>query len=344
MFPPGEAAQGSARLCALGISALLLLFPLGLLCAARPEMPAAAAARPAHIRAAYRIISLLLSICFAARCSYMLTLYAGMIELYLLPRTPAFVVIAALLLTAFIIARSDTARLPGIAGIVIMCASLPAAALFAAGLYRSDPGEWLILLQPDRRDIPGLIVPCLMCCSGFECSFFFVGDASRRGARRAVIAGFCVTCALAALSYMLCAGMLTVQGCGHLNYPLVETARVINIGGVAFTERFDLLLMVISIALLPAHTGIELHCAGECVRTALGRDDIRPARLLMLLTGAAAWLGQYAQFNRVLRTAAMICYVFTAFAGIPALCLIGRAGTGKRSGNIPEDERSAGHE
>lgn len=327
IFPDGGAPDGSARLLSLALSTLVMLIPVVMLCCTRFGSGALSASHSGIARILYRGIMLMLALCFMLRCSYMLSLYSGMIELYLLERTPSFAVISVLLVTAYIIAGNRRDRILRIAELIIMLVAVPLALLFIFGLYRADFGEWRILLQPDKEKIYGQAGSSLMCCSGCECAFFFMDNASpRKRQRRALLLAYIITCVLSCLSYLLCAGILTVKGADMMNYPLVETARVINIGGVAFTDRFDLLLMVIMIALLPAEAGVFLHCACDSVKACIGGGNAKLLGWLMLPVGFTAWAGQYAQYNEPLRRVSIICYIFTAFAAMPALFVLSRCG------------------
>ena len=305
MFPRGDAESNGAQLAALLAAFALLLIPV--LSADRRSVCSAG-----NESAVFRILALPVSLGFIVRAAYVLSLHLDMVELYLLRKTPAAEIAAALLLTAWFIARRGLARLARTATLLLMLIAVPIAVLYFCGLYRSDAGEIISLAQPDMRSIPALLPSSVMCLSGFECCVF-IRHGGKDAKRGAVTGAYLTAAAMAALSYIMCAGVLTVPGAEHMHFPLIETARVINIGGVILTERFDLLLVVIRIALLTMQLSVYAHCACAGASACSG-GRIRTEKLLpwvLLVCGVLALLVRRGGSSEMMRRVSVWAFLLT---------------------------------
>lgn len=288
-----------------------------------------------------RIIMLLLAVWLAARLAQILHLQTDMTRQYLLDETPRWVIAATLAVSGLVVMYGGVYGLGRTSELLMLIALLPLAIMLAAGLLKTDYGELRVLLQPQLETLPRQITAALYTFAGAECMIFFIGRGkARQGNGKAAALAVAVAAVIAAVLFVSAVGILTIDGINANEFPLVEMARMINIGGVAMTERFDIVLLVLRTLGVIVQTGILLYCASAGLRGVFGKGDRR--YISAVLTVVVVILSQVCFIDgaaRVINAISTAGIYISLLAIIPALFIASRFVPKRKEG--ANEERSS---
>ncbi|MBE6753016.1 MAG: hypothetical protein E7559_01455 [Ruminococcaceae bacterium] len=246
-----------------------------------------------------RCILLLLGIFLTARAAQTLSLYTGMTGRFLLPKTPSLVLAAAAVVTALVLMYDGLRSMARTAELLMLMSIIPAAVMLTAFLVRIDTAELLVLAQPRMGDIAPQLTPALYTFAGVECVIFFVGHGRGKGSRTVPLA-VGASAIVSAVLFVGAVGILTLGGVQSSDYPFIETARMINIGGVNLTERFDILLILLRVLFIIVQTAVLLYCASISISSFFGREiRRRTAPVLCAVAVVASLLMDKALLDRI---------------------------------------------
>ncbi|MBQ4312713.1 MAG: GerAB/ArcD/ProY family transporter, partial [Clostridia bacterium] len=208
--------------------------------------------------------------------------------------------------------------------LIFLLLLIPITILFVAGFAMLDYGELRPLLTPDISAIGSQMRAALFSASGIECIFFFLGRRKVRGnTDRAINLAIIATVVLSAVIYIIAVGTLTIDGVSRFTFPLIEMSRIINIGGIALTERFDMLLIVIRIVCVIVQTAIFNYCAALAFSAAFGLDSHRCfIYLLVPVEVVISYLAQLGQFGGLLADVCFYGFVLLTLLFLPILLII----------------------
>ncbi len=279
ILPSDKPTIGGSRLLSLLLAAAVEAVVLLLLLYAYRNTGAKNASQlfslcfPKPIKA---ILLCLIAVYFILSAADGLATHSDISSGYLLPDTPPIVIIAALALTAAVAASAGTVRAGRVAELSLLLMLLPVFIIIAIGLYKTDYGELRILLQPDVNDVVKLLPSSMLTLSGFEVLLFLLGRSvcTERCIKPSLL-GFAATTLISLLACCISAGILTADGAERAYLPILETTRVLSLGGVALTDRFDLLLIIIRIVAIIIRTGLFLFGAAYAVSSLFGSLNSR---------------------------------------------------------------------
>lgn len=277
-------------------------------------------------RPAARGMMLLLGVWLTARAGQVLGVQSRVTELYLLRDTPFTVTTAAVAATAAVLACGGLRRTARTAELLMLLLAIPAVWMLTATLLRADLRELRVLLQPEWSAFPQQLAPAAQTFAGAECALFFLSADGAKNKEGRSKAGHCVRVAVAvslsvsAALFAGACGILTLGGVNAYEFPLIEMSRMINIGGIAISERFDVLLIILRTLSVTMQTAVFLSCAAAAFCRAFGFERYGvTAAVTAALSAAAAVAARTdavgAVVNRI--CGAGLCAVL--FVLIPAL-------------------------
>ena len=196
---------------------------------------------------------------FAAEICVVTVKQTRMTGLFLLERTPPQVIPAVTLLTVCFLISSGIRQVARTAELLFPAVALPLVFILAMGVFTMDYGELLPLLNVNElplSDLSGWLSPM----GGITAVAFFAGYYDRRRLRRCLLSGSLSLAALCAGVLVCCVGVFSVEGAGHLSFPLTELSRVVSIGNVSLNHRFDILYIMVYNAVTLLSSGILFYC------------------------------------------------------------------------------------
>ena len=235
-----------------------------------------------------RIILAAAALYFIAQASLAVFTQKEMIKLYLLTKTPDDIIITALTLTSAFLFYTGLRQLAGTAQLLLFIIAPLVLLLLSFALYRSDPDEIRILLQitPPEDIRSSLSATCALW--GIESVVFFLGTGRyAKTVRPAVIWGFATVFILFLVSFLVTVGTFSLEGSAGILFPLSEMSRILNVGGLAVTERFDVLFLFIQIIGTVIRTAIAMYCASVGLSSFFG---LRSHRCFTVLIAPAVVL------------------------------------------------------
>lgn len=239
-----------------------------------------------------KIILAVISLYFIVQASLCIYTQAEMIKLNILAQTPDDIIIITLALTSAFLFYTGLRQLAGTAQLLLFIIAPFIILLLIFGLVRCDFDEIRVVFditQP-KSIFGSLEASCALW--GIEAILFFLGTKRYIGkTRTAVLTGFFTVFAVFILSFLITVGTFTLEGASGLMFPLSEMSRVINIGSMAMTERFDILFIFIQIIGTVIKTAIAMYCAAVGLGGMSGMKSHRCFSMLLLpavVLGAAA--------------------------------------------------------
>lgn len=209
-----------------------------------------------------RVIFALMSIYFVTQAANALSMQSEMIKHFLLETTPSWVVITAVALTSCLLFRLGLRQLARTVELLLWVVAPPLVLLLALGLVLMDWGELAALFSPSSDTLAIQTLSCTVSFWGFDALMFFLGTKKLQPkASRFIWAAFITDTIITIISFFITIGMFSVNGAVGLTFPLAEMSRAINIGGVALTERFDILFIIIRLVSLIVRIAAALYCS-----------------------------------------------------------------------------------
>lgn len=247
-----------------------------------------------------------------------------MIKLYLLTKTPDDIIIISLVLTAAFLFYTGLRQLAGTAQLLFFIVSPLILLLLLFALYRCDLNEVKVLAETTSpKDLRSLISgTCALW--GIESAIFFLG-AKRYNKKigRAVILGYITVFFLFIVSFTVTVGTFSLEGSANILFPLSEMSRILNIGGLAVTERFDVLFLFIQIIGTVIKTAIAMYCSAVGLSSVFNLKNHRC--FTMLLLPAVVLIAYICSITKLSRQLSDICSVGFAvimFVIVPLITLI----------------------
>lgn len=182
-----------------------------------------------------------------------------MTGLFLLEKTPPQVILAVTLITSAFIIYSGIRQISRTAELLFFFIMLPLTFILILALCSLDYGELIPLFKPggfSSAQITNSILPL----SGIAAIAYFVGYYDKSKITKSLVCGVSTLSIYSIIVLIGCVGVFSVGGTKHLSFPLAELSRIVSLGNMSVTERFDILYMIIYTAATILTAGILLYC------------------------------------------------------------------------------------
>lgn len=263
-----------------------------------------------------------LGIYFAVQASITLAGRTDTIDAFLLPNTPIEIILLFAVLTAAALFFTGLRQLASTAGLSLLLLLIPLAVLLILGLADIDVQRLIPLTAESRFDISA-VGACSRTFHGIEVYLFCLGCSKlsvSASYRLPTALAVCAVCSI--IAFIICVGTFSIHGTSGLAYPLNEAFRVLNIGNITLSERFDLLYLIIDLTAGLICAAAYMYCACVSLACVFRLDSHRslafsvvPAVFMMSYTIArhqAQWIIGFAD----------TLFLIIMFGLLPVLCLI----------------------
>ncbi len=206
-----------------------------------------------------RIILAAVAVYFIAEICGVTARQTQMTKLFLLEKTPSQVIVAVTLVTSAFIIYSGIRQISRTAELLFFFIMLPLTFVLIMALFCLDYGELLPLFKPTEVSVTqaaGAMLPF----GGVAAMAYFAGYYDKKKSVRGLIGGVSILSVYAVAVLICCVGIFSIGGTKHLAFPLAELSRVVSLGNVTLTERFDILYMIIYTAATILAAGILYYC------------------------------------------------------------------------------------
>lgn len=206
-----------------------------------------------------RVILAAAAVYFIAEICGITTRQTQMTGLFLLEKTPSQVIVAVLLVTSAFIIYSGIRQISRTAELLFFFIMLPLTFILIMALFCMDYGELLPLLKPTNVSVTQT-VSAMLPFGGVAAMAYFAGYYDKKKSIRGLLGGVSMLSVYVVVVLICCVGIFSIGATRHLAFPLAELSRVVSLGNVTLTERFDILYMIIYTAATILAVGILYYC------------------------------------------------------------------------------------
>lgn len=206
-----------------------------------------------------RIILAAIAVYFVDEICSIAVKQTQMTGLFLLEKTPSQVILAVTLVTSAFIIYSGIRQISRTAELLFFVIMLPLTFILILALCSLNYGELIPLFKPggfSATQLTNSVLPF----SGIAAIAYFAGYYDKSKITRSLLCGVSTLSLYSIIILMSCVGVFSVGGTKHLSFPLAELSRIVSLGNMSVTERFDILYMIIYTAAAILTAGILLYC------------------------------------------------------------------------------------
>lgn len=208
-----------------------------------------------------RIVLVAASVYFIAEICTVTIRQTQMTGLFLLEKTPPQVIAAVLLLTGAFIMYSGIRQISRTAELLFFLIMIPLFIILLLALFCIDYGELRLLIKPVPITSGNQLREALLPLGGIAAMAYFVGYYDKSKRIKGLAGGTLILSIFALAVLLCCVGVFSLGGTAHLSFPLAELSRIVSLGSLAVTERFDILYMIIYTSATILSVGILYYCS-----------------------------------------------------------------------------------
>ena len=211
-----------------------------------------------------RAFCAVLAVYFLLRALSLILLESNNIQLFLFDRTPAFVVALVIAVVGFFLSVSGVKSLAKLCELLAVPILLLVIIILGVYLSGSSFEEIKTLFQPTFKNIFSQVTKTVTCFSCVEITLLFICRTENKKKRKpALLVGYSF-CAVIMLVLTLCiVGTFTLKAGADLVYPVTELARTVQFQYLRVIERFDAVMLSVSITYTCVFTSLACYCATQ---------------------------------------------------------------------------------